>query len=269
MTNLTNAIEKLTSHLQRKLPGFVEEFQPGISFAEIQSALSTLEYTLPDDFYELYQWRNGHPDGSRQSLGPVYDFNPIELIVQEKDWSSFGDSPPMYKGRQNLPFITNNSEFFSIVLGRSYAEQSHIVFVDELGETVLQYDSITSMFESIADCFELGAYYLNDDGWIEENSALSSEVLRSRNPKTIVEAMVDIQNVVDTYECDDNENSENYSKITTMLSSALQTLRRFRPPEAIKLVQSVLGRLEDVAPSKRTNAARFTLNAWLQDVEAL
>ena len=267
MAKLSDMGQQLLQWLQLYIPGFAEEFQPGISRAEVQSALGSLKFELPDDFYDLYEWRNGHPDDSRQSVGPVYHFNPIDLVAEEKNWAWWGSNSPKYKGYSTLPFITDNSEFFAVALGRSYQDDAYVIYVDRVGGTYLRYDSVTSMMASTIECFMSNAYYLNDEGWIEENHLLSAEILRSKNPRTLAEAMVDLRDAINIYGLDDESDSDRYSSMIAPLLSAMKTLHPLRLPESINMIQDHLARLQ-ARTSDRATSSKMALHRWLNELDA-
>ncbi len=71
MTHLLETGQRLLHYLQRYVPEFAEEFNPGISRAVIQNTLELCAYELPENFYELYEWRNGHPEYFTQPLNQL------------------------------------------------------------------------------------------------------------------------------------------------------------------------------------------------------
>ncbi len=271
MTNLSKIADKLLSYLQVYTPDFAKDFNPGISRLKVEEILSPIQYTLPDDFYELYQWRNGHPEYFNQPLesGYICQFSSVEQVSENKQWDWYGKMPPIYKGCTTLPFIDDGSRFFAIALGRSYQTESHIVYVSAFTDhPILRYDSISSMLMSTVECFEARAFYRNNEGQLQEEFQLSAEILRNNNPKTIAEAMSDVVTGLDIYGLNDEVNQESYSALIKPCLSGLETLRPMRPPEAISIVQSSLTRLQGKS-SDRAWSARYGLSNWLRDVGVL
>jgi hypothetical protein len=271
MTNLSKMADQLLSYLQVYTPDFAKDFNPGISRLKIEEVLSPLQYTLPDDFYELYQWRNGHPEYFKQPLASAYicQFSSIEQVSGNKQWDCYGKTQTIYKGHITLPFIENGPQFFAIALERSYQTEAHIVDVDAFADhPILRYDSITSMLTSTVECFEARAFYLNNEGQLQEEFQLSAEILRNNNPRTIAEAMSDVMTSLDIYGLNDEVSQESYSALIDSCLSGLETLRPMRPPEAISIVQSSLTRLQGKS-SDRAWSARYGLSNWLRDVGVL
>ena len=46
----------------------------------------------------------------------------------------------------------------------------------------MAYSSLTNMMLTIAECYETGAYYLSEDGFVEENKAKAAKILKKYNP---------------------------------------------------------------------------------------
>jgi hypothetical protein len=194
---LTNALDAILLWLSTNLPEYVDVFQPGLTRFRIQDLTEFLEFVLPEDFYQLYQWRNGVRYEPMKTLGPVFYFLPIDEVVSFRDWANSNilvsdDCIPRYKNGPVLPIIQSNCEYYALVLGRN-PQEACVVLLDEIGDAVLRYDSISSMMKSIAQCFESGAYYLNEDGLVDEDIRLSSRIISNLNPKTCKEVTEDLQ----------------------------------------------------------------------------
>jgi hypothetical protein len=61
---VSDSCERLLALLQSDFPWDAEHFQPGLSREEIEEKISELPFSLPEEVYELYQWRNGNPSGN-------------------------------------------------------------------------------------------------------------------------------------------------------------------------------------------------------------
>ena len=268
MSNISTLGETLLSFISPHFPEFIQELNPGISRSTLQLSLAELDQTLPNDFYELYEWKNGSLNGFPRPFnsGEILEFSPIELVCEDMKWEFHGDDIPNYKGFQLLPFI-RDSDSIAITLGRNYSEEAHIVYVTHVCEVLPFCDSITSMLTSTVECFTSGYIVINDEGIAEENYHLCSEVWRKNNPYTVAEAILELTLSVNicisesSFSIADKE----YYKVVGSLTSALATLWRYRPQEAISLIQ------DNLVSLKRNNLARggglyLTLDKWLKDV---
>ena len=59
MSALTDALNRIIAWLQQHSPNCVSGFVPGLSVEEIEEKLGELPFRVPQEVYELYQWRNG------------------------------------------------------------------------------------------------------------------------------------------------------------------------------------------------------------------
>lgn len=59
MSMLSVAMDRILNWMQQHRPERAKTFQPGLSREEIDQAIVGLQNYLPEELYELYQWRNG------------------------------------------------------------------------------------------------------------------------------------------------------------------------------------------------------------------
>jgi hypothetical protein len=59
MEDLVHTLDRLETDLRRRVPTVASRFQQGMTRAEIDSCIARFAWTLPEDLYDLYQWRNG------------------------------------------------------------------------------------------------------------------------------------------------------------------------------------------------------------------
>lgn len=69
MSELTNALNRifncLENHPSEKYAS-IDVLQPGLSYKEIERRVADLPFKLPEEVYELYQWRNGTYEGEEE-----------------------------------------------------------------------------------------------------------------------------------------------------------------------------------------------------------
>lgn len=59
MSLLTESLEQILIQLEQKDPEIAASLQPGLTREEIDEIAMNLPFKLPEEVYELYQWRNG------------------------------------------------------------------------------------------------------------------------------------------------------------------------------------------------------------------
>lgn len=187
MSNLTDSLELILSWLQENKPSFASSLQPGLSRAEIQDMLGD-EFTLrlPNDFYELYQWRNGIPYGDEEviSFFPGFAFNSLEYALDQHADIVDGSSMNFMERSFNLgkytanntdllPIFTRDSEEHLYILGsEKQLNPAPIVhYYAEFGGPTIAYESITDMMQIISECYREGAYYFSEVGDFEVDEA--------------------------------------------------------------------------------------------------
>ncbi|MEG3975079.1 hypothetical protein QT970_10715 [Microcoleus sp. herbarium8] len=84
MVVLTNALERILKGMQKYDAPIASLLQPGLSFWEIEEKVRVLPFRLPQEVYELYQWRNGLIQGARgwsQGWGG-HDFYNLDFLIK-------------------------------------------------------------------------------------------------------------------------------------------------------------------------------------------
>jgi hypothetical protein len=268
MRDISALGESLLRYIEPHFPQFIQDLNPGISDFVLQSSVLGSGKVLPHDFYELYEWRNGSLDGFPKPFnsGYILDFTPIELVYEDMKWELYGNVPPSYKKFQLLPFIRIDSDAVAIALGSNYSEEAHVICITETCDIILYCDSITSMLTSTTECFESGSITINHEGVVSEDYHSCSEIWQKNNPLTVNEMVSNLELLINRCILDQLRIEDNsYHKALESLTSTLATLWRFRPPEAITLIQ------ENLVALKRNSLARgsgvhLTLDKWLKDV---
>ncbi|BAY87248.1 PBS lyase HEAT-like repeat protein [Calothrix parasitica NIES-267] len=59
MTTIKNNLKRIWDCIEQKAPEVKDLFQPGLKSEEIDEITKDLPFNLPQEVYELYQWRNG------------------------------------------------------------------------------------------------------------------------------------------------------------------------------------------------------------------
>lgn len=187
MSALTEALDRILNWLQQYDPKAASALQPGVTYNEIQEMVKYLPFQLPQEVYELYQWRNGS-----NSDGLAFIFDNMGLLPLQKALNFYKVT------RQSKPyffplfFSEGDLKYCEIVLQENCGNYS-IIFSDakEYDLVELGYTSLTSMMLTIAECYENGAYDLIYDEKLNDfirNSQKINEVYHKYNYEIIVES---------------------------------------------------------------------------------
>lgn len=187
MSTLTDALDRLLVWLQQHSPDAVSNFSPGLALSEITVKLNQLPFRVPEEVYELYQWRNGNPydgvfvyhrlldlDSALECAATINDSYWLEIREQ--------DGTPQHL----LPLFDFDGEYFAVPGSDTSAPHSPVFHIGcDDGSLSLAFTSLTNMMLAIAECYETGIYgYVN--GHLEVvDVARFGEIRRKYNPGAV------------------------------------------------------------------------------------
>lgn len=175
MKELTNALERILYWMQKHDPYRISILEPGLTLLEIEEKVRILPFRLPQEFYELYQWRNGIIPGTRgwsQGFGGR-DFSSLDSLIKQYFDSIDYSIKCAVLDKNSSSVSIRNPQWFSLlgydkqdyfIIGEQEQKQASPVFCFDYGDwndfrPKLKYSSLTSMMLTIAECYETGAYY--------------------------------------------------------------------------------------------------------------
>lgn len=187
MSALTEALNRIFNWLQQHNPKAISYLKPGLTYAEIEDLAEKFSVLLPQEVYELYQWRNG---SSSDKL--TFIFDKMELLPLKKALNFYKVTRQSEPYFFPLFFSEVDLKYCEIVLQENFGNYS-IIFSDAKEYDLVEpgYTSLTSMMLTIAECYENDAYDLiYDDGLNDfiRNSQKINEVYHKYNYEIIVES---------------------------------------------------------------------------------
>ncbi|MDX2244334.1 MAG: hypothetical protein NW224_26980 [Leptolyngbyaceae cyanobacterium bins.302] len=103
MSNLVQALNSSMRWMENHLPEYANSFLPGLTFDEILEQVEIIGSPLPDELYELYEWRNGTASDVPSFVFPAFEFIPLEKVIEVnqqangdpmiRDLFTFNDQP--------------------------------------------------------------------------------------------------------------------------------------------------------------------------------
>ncbi|WP_103125505.1 HEAT repeat domain-containing protein [Nostoc cycadae] len=175
MSLLTDALDRIETWLVSHQPEFALSLAPGLTRQEIDAIVENFPYRLPEELYEFYGWHNGCQYGY---IVPKFDnfFSLQEALKWYADFLSWGfDWNPQW-----LTILDFNGDYrYAVVTGEDSAP---IWFIDpECGIEEIRWDSLTDLMLATAECYETGAYYFDDEGYMEAGEQKVAEIHRKYN----------------------------------------------------------------------------------------
>lgn len=181
MTDIHASIILSLRRLNRPIQDLLQE---GLSVFEINKMVQVLPFRFPPELIELYSWKNGTKCADGDLLDDLHFFPGFYFMSLEEALSGYleFEKHPQWN-KFWFPFFANGG-------GDFYATDSNS---DELCPKVLgfllgeeeqsyEYQSVTSMMKTIAECYAKGAYYLASDGTIGVNDDLEKPIGKMHNP---------------------------------------------------------------------------------------
>jgi len=196
MTALTNALNRILHWHQQNYVEWVESKQPGLTTEEIQINTQELPFRLPTEVYEFYQWCNG--TSGDVPFFPSYRFLSLEEAVdlyhseikeveidklQQEDYYDIAQLTPFswlsFQNQYWLPIFDFDGEIYFLSCDTEQRDGAPVwYYFPESVFPRLYFSNLTSMLLAIAECYETEAYYLNQQGFLEENEFKVAPILR-------------------------------------------------------------------------------------------
>lgn len=185
MSELTQALNRIMTWLSENQPSFAASFLPGLTNEQIHAAVKHLPFELPEEIYELYRWRNGTEAEHDCVIYPAMDFLTLEEAIKFHEDIATLENTELeirFEGYKLFPFIANDAEISNVLVKDKPEKTSPVIyFAHEDCEPEIVYSSLTNMMLAIAECYEAGAYYLAEDGFVEQNEIEAAKILRKYN----------------------------------------------------------------------------------------
>ena len=190
MSELTDALEKLSRQFDRKGLHTMERMHPGLSRADIAELTKSLPFALPEAAVELFEWRNGFrgfatakevvPADFFEGYRPMTLQHAIEFYFMAV--KSFSESYrshwfPLFKEGGGSVYCIDCAEEIGTIWDYDLNPSSE---EEEFG--LLAFRSLTKMITTIIVCYEQDAYYWNDKGDFEIDFDKSADIAFQENP---------------------------------------------------------------------------------------
>lgn len=244
---MIEALERIMNWLRKHQPDYAASFLPGLKPDEIQAAEAELGFKLPEEIYQLYQWRNGTKKDAMAICFPPMQFLPLsEAIEYSQGWNGyileekkFMEDSKWYETSPLFIFIQDNCDFCGIPVVDYQIEKSPVVVLGEGYMPHIFYTSLTDMMFTLAECYETNAYYLGKDGYVEEDECKAAEVLRKYNGD-INQTAISIFQFILLESLDFLTLDFSRTKIPGQIVETTLVISRFKDPKGVDLLLEAL-----------------------------
>ncbi|MGB3756978.1 MAG: SMI1/KNR4 family protein [Rivularia sp. (in: cyanobacteria)] len=208
MQRLTNALDRISNWMQQYRPEFVSLLQVGLKAEQIDDKLKDLPFKLDEQFYELYGWHNGSGGyglkinqveffpgylyySLEEAIGKYKEFmeieNNVRIFYKDKKTESSKESRSFEEWSSYwFPIFHDDGQCYFAIFSENSEDKVPIGLYDpEWTEPEIIYDDLTAMILTVAECYESGAYYINEEGFLEEDELKVAQIIRKYNPGKI------------------------------------------------------------------------------------
>jgi cell wall assembly regulator SMI1 len=138
---------------------------PGLTANQVSAQVGALPFTLPEEAFELYRWRNGARGERPVTLVPYFWFMPLEEAI--RSYRSCRDLPGFRKNWFPL-FDFNGDEAICLECGKAEAATAPVIRHDYESGPEKVAGSLTELMRRTAESYESGRYTLNEHRRIVE-----------------------------------------------------------------------------------------------------
>ncbi|MEM7371792.1 MAG: SMI1/KNR4 family protein [Bacteroidota bacterium] len=155
---------RLATWLQDHRREYYDSLHPGLSDADIRSWETKFGFEFPEEFKQLYQWKNGQPDENREYLFDFFFFDEMAVIHEQwemgcEDLSEFNVEGSMAWGGSWLRFLSQlDGNGYCLDVHGDLGNPGQIISFAHDGDNHVACASLTRMIEMILSLLEQGVY---------------------------------------------------------------------------------------------------------------
>lgn len=159
---------------------------PPAAIGEINRAASTLTFSLPSNVVDFYQWKNGvrlEGQTCEYRMFPRFVFPSLkEAVETTKALVAAADDPEIQWHKSWFALATDLAgDYLAIQAGQESGNYGTIFAIQQAVDPYPAFWSFEAMLLSILECYKSGAYFLDADGFLDEQSELSDPIYRAHN----------------------------------------------------------------------------------------
>jgi hypothetical protein len=184
MEPLTQYLDQILDWHNRLGTPLSAHLQPGLSADEIRRKIAVLPFKMPDEFIELYMWRNGIPARSPEWVSFIEDH---EFICLEQAIDFFQETYPiMQHYYENSDWVMTFHDGGGDGYGSSAVTEggsaAPVVLLAQGDGVNVVFKSLAQMMKTMVASFEAGAFSFEKDEGLDTDFHKLGEVAHKMNP---------------------------------------------------------------------------------------
>jgi HEAT repeat protein len=182
-------INEILSKLERMNPQIGNGLAVGLNRNEIVTKLNIFPYSIPEEVYLIYQWKNGPISGIAQIPEILPGWTMLSLDQSIKLYKEFRELSEGFWEPQWLPLFESRvgGEMYVVRCGTGKKDEFPVYHVRIAGgiDHSIAFDSLETMIQTIFRCFETEVYELDSDDVLEIDHIKAAEIRAQLNPITV------------------------------------------------------------------------------------
>lgn len=185
MPDMKSTLDRIVAHLRRLGRGAPDRLQDGLSKETLDSWESRLSFALTGELETIYSWRNGTKADAGVLLENVYLFPGFYFLSIEEAVEVYEEREDTEQWRAGwFPlFADGGGDFYVVPCQVTKVETAEMIgFIHGEPVQTAEYESLTSMVETLDACFREGAFYVDDDDTMEIDDEKHRHIANRFNP---------------------------------------------------------------------------------------
>ncbi|PIQ28881.1 hypothetical protein COW36_09470 [bacterium (Candidatus Blackallbacteria) CG17_big_fil_post_rev_8_21_14_2_50_48_46] len=182
MSQIPHYLEVIAEWHREHHPLSVKALQAPLTLEQIQKLSSELPFSLPEELIELYQWHNGQSN-NRPFFGG-YTFYPLEEAIEEYQLAleTSEEEGRLWKASW-FPVFGFQGDYFVLDCESELQPSPIFMSLDSESLAPCWYENLEKMLLTLKQCFEKGAYFLDEDEILLEDYESVEQIRLSINQK--------------------------------------------------------------------------------------
>jgi cell wall assembly regulator SMI1 len=182
---LLRALDRILEHLTKLKHPVVARLQPPLTAAEVAAVEKTVPFRFTEEVRTIYRWRNGIAISRKDILANQWFFPGFyfpSLKAACRCFEGMKDAPQWRRGWYPL-FANGAGDFYVVPCKKRREKRAPVIgFIRGEPEQPIEYRSVLSMVETLAECYAKKAFFSNDEGHLDVDDDAHARIARRHNP---------------------------------------------------------------------------------------
>jgi cell wall assembly regulator SMI1 len=182
---LHKALHEVVAHLTRLGRSVVSQLQPGLSDQDVARVEATLPFQLTEEVRAVYRFCNGIALDPTKVLGHQWFFPGFYLPSLEHARERFEGRKLAAQWRKGwFPLFEDGAgDFYIVPCKKKPLDRAPVIgFIHGEPEQPIEYLDVTTMIETLADCYAQGAFFVNQEDMLDVDDDAQERIARQHNP---------------------------------------------------------------------------------------